>query len=61
MKTLFTKLGNCYIVDSAAKIENATFPYKTALSEADVTANRLGSTKWTYHQEPVTTLFFRKF
>ena len=26
------------------KIENATFPYKTALSEASVKTNRMGST-----------------
>ena len=28
-----------------------TFPYKTALSEANVKTNRMGSTKWTYHKE----------
>ena len=33
------------------KIENATFPYKTALSEASVKTNRMGSTKLTYHKE----------
>ena len=27
------------------------FPYKTALSEANVKPNRIGDTKWTYHKE----------
>ena len=34
------------------KIENALFPYKTAiLSEANVKTNRMVSTKWTYRKE----------
>ena len=33
----------------STKIENTTFPYKTALSEVNVKTNRMGSTKWTYH------------
>ena len=33
------------------KIENVSFPYKTAMSEANVKTNRMGSTKWTYHKE----------
>ena len=33
------------------KIENATFPYKTALWEANVKTNRMGSAKWTYCKE----------
>ena len=36
---------------SSTKMENATFPYKTALSEANVKTNRMGSTKRTYHKE----------
>ena len=32
-------------------MDNITFPYKTALSEANVKANRMGSTKLTYHKE----------
>ena len=28
-------------------IVKATFPYKTALSEANVKTNRMGSAKWT--------------
>ena len=33
------------------KIENGSFPCKTAMSEANGKANRMGSTKWTYHKE----------
>ena len=34
----------CFLVEST-KIENTTFPYKSALSEANVKTNRMGSTK----------------
>ena len=37
--------------DEQTKIKNVLFPYKTAMSEANVKTNRLGSTKWTYHNE----------
>ena len=46
------------------QIQSATFPYKTALSEANVKASRMVNTKWAYHKErsfAVTILFFRKF
>ena len=46
----FKKLENSVLVQSTM-IESATFPYKTALLEANVKANRMGSTKWTYHKE----------
>ena len=49
-KTLFKKLEYLFLVEST-KIDNATFPYKTALSEANVKTNRMGSIKWTYHKE----------
>ena len=48
-KTFFKKLEYRFLVEST-KIENTSFPYKTAISEANVKANRM-----------VTTLFFRKF
>ena len=32
------------------KIEN-TFPFKIALSQANVKTNRTATTKWTYHKE----------
>ena len=33
------------------KIENTSFPFKTALSEASVKTNSIATTKWTYHKE----------
>ena len=33
------------------KVENASFPYKTALLEANVKTNRMVITKWTYHKD----------
>ena len=35
----------------STKIENALFPYKTAISKANVKTNRMVSTKWTYQKE----------
>ena len=49
-QTLFKKMDYRFLVEST-KIDNATFPYKTALTEANVKINRTGSTKWTYHKE----------
>ena len=40
----------CFLVEST-KIDIITFPYKIALSEANIKANRMGSTKLTYHKE----------
>ena len=50
MQTLFKKLEYHFLVENT-KIENAIFPYKTALSEANVKTNKIGKTKWTYHKE----------
>ena len=50
MKTFFKKLAYGFLVESA-KIENAFFPYKTAISEANVKRNRMVSTKWTHYKE----------
>ena len=33
------------------KIENVSFSYKTAISEANVKTKSMVSTKWTYHKE----------
>ena len=33
------------------KIENTSFPFKTALSEVNVKTNRMATTKWTYRKE----------
>ena len=35
----------------STKIENASFSYKTTISEVNVKTNRMMSTKWTYHKE----------
>ena len=50
MQTLFKKPEYRFLVEST-KIDNATFPYKTFLSEATVKTNRMGGRKWTYHKE----------
>ena len=50
MNTFFKKLEYRLLVENTW-IENASFPYKTAISEANVKANRMMSTKWTYHKE----------
>ena len=49
-KTFFKNLEYRFLVESI-KIENASFPYKTAISEANVKTNRMVTTKWTYHKE----------
>ena len=33
------------------KIENTSFPFKTALSEASVKTNRMATTKWAYPED----------
>ena len=49
-KTFFEKLEQSFLVEST-KIENASFPYKTAVSEANVKANKMVTTKCTYQKE----------
>ena len=49
-KTFFKKLEYLFLVETT-KIENTSFPFKTALSEANVKTNRMATTKWTYHKE----------
>ena len=46
----FQKIGVRFLVERT-KIEKASFPYKTAVSEANVKTNRLVTTKWTYQRE----------
>ena len=43
-------MDNRFLFESN-KIENALFPYKTAISEANVKTNRMVSTKGTYNKE----------
>ena len=45
-KTFFDKLDYCFLVESM-KIENASFPYKTAMLETNVKTNRMGSPQGT--------------
>ena len=49
-KTFFKKLEYYFLVETT-KIENASSPFKTALSKANVKANRMAATKWTYQKE----------
>ena len=51
-KTFFKELECQFIVESI-KIENASFPYKTAISKANVQRNRMVLTKLTYHKERI--------
>ena len=49
-ENFFQKLEYHFLVESS-EIENARFPYRPALSEANIKTNRMGSTKWNYHKE----------
>ena len=63
-KTFFKKLEYRFLVETT-KIENTSFPFKTALSEANAKTNRMATTKWTYHKEwrfaNSYLIFFGKF
>ena len=56
-ENLFKKLEYCFLVETT-KIENKSFPFKTALSKTNVKTNRMAATKGGVL--PVTTLFFWK-
>ena len=47
----------------SVKIGNASYLYKTVISEASVETNRMVGTKWIYHKEWsfASNYFFRKF
>ena len=49
-KTFLKKLEYIFLIKTT-KIENTSFPFKTALSETNVKTNRMATTKWTYHEE----------
>ena len=49
-KPFFKKLEYRFLV-AGSKIENASFPYKIAISEANVKTNRMMVKKWTYHKD----------
>ena len=57
MKIFFQKL-EYRVLDESTKIENASCPYKTSISEASVKTNRMMSTEGFLQILPVTTLFF---
>ena len=53
------KIEHRFSIEST-QIENASFPYKSTISEVNVNANRIVSTKRTFHKNGVlsaTTLF----
>ena len=49
-KTFSENLEYRFSIEST-KIENASFPYKKAISVANVKTKRMVSTKWTYQKE----------
>ena len=49
-KTFYKKLEYHFLVEST-KIENASFPYKTTMPEANAKTNKMVITKWIYHKE----------
>ena len=51
MKIFFKKLEYRFLGETSTKIENTSFPFKTALSETNVKTNSMAATKWTYHKE----------
>ena len=62
-KTFLKKLEYSFLVE-ITKIENVSFPDKTATSEANVKTNSLLTTKWTYHKERIFLFiyfFFENF
>ena len=62
IENLFHKNGVPFLVETT-KFENPTLPWRTALLEANVTTNRIGSTKRPITKKgvlPVTALLFWK-
>ena len=57
MKSFFKKLEHGFLVEST-KIENASFPYKTTISEANVKTNTMLKTTANNGVLPVTALCF---
>ena len=49
-ENFFQKLEYRFLVERT-KIEKASFPYKTAISEANVKTNRMVTTKWANRRE----------
>ena len=49
-ENLFQKTGVPFFIETT-KIENTSFPFKTALSKANVKTNRMATAKWNNHKE----------
>ena len=49
-ENFFKKLQYRFLVERT-KIEKASLPYKTAISKANIKANRMVATEWAYHRE----------
>ena len=49
-ENFFRKLEYRFLVERT-KTENASFRYKTIISEANAKTNKMASTRWTYHKE----------
>ena len=49
-ENLFQKTEVPFLVEST-NIENASFPYKTAISETNVKTNKIVTKKWPYQKE----------
>ena len=49
-KPFFKTLEYCFLVEST-KIENASFPYNTAIPDANVETNKILTTKLAHHKE----------
>ena len=47
----YSKNWNIVFSVETTKIENTSFPFKSALSEANVKTNRMATAKSTYHKE----------
>ena len=49
-KAFLKKLEYRFLIEGT-KMEKASIPYKTAISEANAKTNRMASTKWNYQKE----------
>ena len=47
----FFKKFECHFLVESTKIERATIPCETSMSDANDKTNRIGSVKWIYHKE----------
>ena len=50
-RIFFKKKKEYRFLAESTKIENTSFSYKTAISEANVKINKMMTTKWTYRKE----------